>query len=355
MIAIVLACEVKGEPPVEVYLDEIRKANEPYKIICWAPRSFSPIHQNPPGCIEFKFKKRNGKTLNKIVNYFRFRRFLIKKLKEICPDKIIFIPTQAGVLLPKRFFRKWDGRYYFDYRDPGYENYHFYLKKVMFMVNHSFATAISSKGFLDILEPSDKYVLAHNGYNYKVKLSTKKELSSPISIVSIGTLRTPEFVLNQIKPFAGDNRFLLRLYGTGNEMTVSALNVYLKENEITNVIYEGRFQDEDLARIIDEADALLVYYLSKLDGLHHMPDRLYLGLEYGKPMIGNSDTYCGRFIVDNGLGYPLSPLNADVNGLANYLKNMNLDEIQENAASCLAIIEKDNELWRESIRKFIKS
>ena len=354
MIAIVLACEVKAEPPVRVYLEEIKNAGLDYQIICWAPRSDSPIHKNPKGCIEFSYKKRDGSLSSKLRNYWHFRRFLTKQLKALKPEKIIFIPTQAGILLPARFFKKMDGCYYFDYRDPGYEKYGFYRKRVMNMVRHSFATAISSKGFLEVLEPSNKYVIAHNGYVYKAKKPAPFGGNPPYRIVSIGTLRTPEFVWNEIAPFIHDERFEVHLYGTGDDRTVRFLQEKLDKESIGNVFYNGVFQDEELASIIDGSDALLVYYLSKIDGLYHMPDRLYLGLEYSKPMIANSETYCSRYLQENGIGYGLDPRRPDLDGLSRFLSSINPSTIYENCSTCLERIEKENETWRTSIRAFLK-
>ena len=354
MIAIVLACEVKAEPPVEVYLEEIQKAGLDYQIICWAPRSNSPIHKNPEGCIEFSYKKRDGSLKSKLKNYWHFRRFLIKQLKVLKPEKIIFIPTQAGILLPRRFFRRMDGNYYFDYRDPGYEKYGFYRKRVMNMVRHSFATAISSKGFLNILEPSDRYVLAHNGYVYQAKTPGLANAEPPYKIISIGTLRTPEFVWNEIVPFVHDNRFEVHLYGTGDERTVRFLRETLEKEHIKNVFYHGVFQNEELPAIIQSADALLVYYLSKIDGLYHMPDRLYLGLEYSKPMVANADTYCAKYLVENSIGFGLDQAKPDLEGLSKFLSSVNPSTIYQNCSTCLKQIEKDNETWRTSIRAFLK-
>lgn len=355
MIAVVLACEVKAEPPVQVYLEEFEKAGAPYQIICWAPRSSSPIHQNPIGCIEFQYKKRDGSLKSRVFNYFRFRRFLIRKLKEIKPDKIVFIPTQAGVLLPKRFFRKNLGKYYFDYRDPGYENYQFYLRRVMNMVNHSFATAISSTGFLNVLAPSQKYILAHNAYLFEANGPRERQNHPVKNVVSIGTLRTPEFAINQITPFISDPRFMVHLYGTGDERTIVALKSFLQDNCVNNVVYHGRFRDEELPSIIESSDALLVYFLSKLDGLYHMPDRLYLGMQYATPMIGNADTYCSKYITDNGLGFALDPRQMDLDALYEYLSTIDLSKIYENSRRCLEQVRQDNEKWRESIQTFIKS
>lgn len=354
MIAIVLACEVKAEPPVEVYLEEIQKAGLDYQIICWAPRSNSPIHKNPDGCIEFSYKKRDGSLGSKLKNYWNFRRFLVKQLRLVKPDKIIFIPTQAGILLPKRFFRKMDGNYYFDYRDPGYEKYGFYRRRVMNMVRHSFATAISSRGFLNVLEPSNKYVLAHNGYTYQAKKPVPISEKPPYRIASIGTLRTPEFVWNEIAPFIHDERFEVHLYGTGDERTVRYLQETIGKEAIKNVYYHGTFRNEELPSIINGADALLVYYLSKIDGLYHMPDRLYLGLEYSKPMIANAATYCSRYLVENDVGYGINPMKPDLGSLSKFLSTVNPSTIYKNCSACLKQIEKDNEAWRTSIKAFLK-
>ncbi len=355
MIAVVLACEVKAEPPIEVYLEEINNLGLEYKIICWAPRSDSPIHKNPEGCIEFTYKKRDGSLKSKIHNYWKFRRFLVKQLRLLKPEKFIFIPTQAGVLLPKRFFKRISGKYYFDYRDPGYEKYRFYRNRVMNMVRHSYATAISSQGFLEILDDSDKYVIAHNGYNYRPKKALGTNGCPPFKIVSIGTLRTPEFVWNEISPFVNDTRFEVHLYGTGDDRTTKYLRETLEKKSIINVFYHGTFQDEELDAIINGADALLVYYLSKIDGLYHMPDRLYLGLEYAKPMVANALTYCSRYLIKYGIGYGLDPSNPDLDSLSTYLSSVNPSIIYKNCLECLKTIEKDNETWRTSIRAFLKN
>ena len=355
MIAVVLACEVKAEPPVQVYLEEFQCAKADYKIICWASRSDSPLHQNPPGCIEFKFKKRDGSLKSKLINYFRFRRFLIKELRKMKPEKILFIPTQAGVLLPKRFFRRHSGQYYFDYRDPGYENHRFYLNRVMNMVKHSFTTAISSPGFLRVLRPSDKYVICNNVYAFETRGSRSNSRRATRIITSIGTLRTPKFVINEISPFVCDSRFEVRLYGTADDRTQKALDEFLKNNHVTNVVYKGVFRDDELPQIISESDALLVYYPSELDGMYHMPDRLYLGLQYGKPMVGNLETFCGQFLVKNGLGVSLNPHSDDLDALYQFLSRANLDKISMNSRKCLKKAERENALWKESIRRFIQS
>ena len=79
------------------------------------------------------------------------------------------------------------------------------------------------------------------------------------------------------------------------------LEGYCKRNNIKNVVFKGEFKNEDKPEIYREIDFINAIYGNKsLEVTTALPNRLYDGILFKKPIIASKGTYLGEVIKKYG-------------------------------------------------------
>lgn len=352
MILLILSGEVSISPYVSPYIEILERYGILYKIVAWHPRDNSGLYVNPVGTIEFFSKKRSGKKIRKIFNYLNYRNFVLKQIKDLNPEKIVFFTTPSVFLLPCRILKKYKNKYIFDYRDATYEFHRFYLKKVRFIAKNANFTSISSEGFRKIFDESYNIINCHNTYTYKVLNYDEYRAGDRLIVLYFGIVRDLSGVLGL---FDNDKRFLYYVYGKMDVKTEMIFNQYISENKVDNIKYMGSYSKDKIGEIIKKSDAIVYYYRKSFNFDLALGNRYYDSLKYRKPMIVNPNIYCGELVVkeDVGIGYDVSDKMTSKNQIYNYLKSYNKISFKQRCETILKKVEKENEEWTKAIINFL--
>ena len=159
MVSLIFCGDLRFCPYVKRYTERLDLANCPYEVLFWN-RSGSEL-ELPSNYYWFNTPSDEAQNkISKLFDFIKFRKWVKKHLKKHKCDGIVVLSTLPGILLfdvLKRFKKK----YIFDIRDYSYEHISFFKKIEEKVIDNSYFTSISSKGFQAFL-PEHKYVIAHN-------------------------------------------------------------------------------------------------------------------------------------------------------------------------------------------------
>lgn len=171
-------------PYLEFYEKEIQKNNIEYNIIFWDRfNNLKTKKNNNEYTIHIKCIPGENK-LKKLIPMFLFKLEVEKIINREQYTHLIVLTTIPGVLLAKTLLHKFQNKYILDIRDYTYEKYGFYKNIVEKLIEKSYFTTISSKGFLKFLPRSEKIITCHNisnvnsvkTYSYMYRTELRKQM-----------------------------------------------------------------------------------------------------------------------------------------------------------------------------------
>ena len=355
MVGIIFINDLNVCPYIDKYIETLNEQNQEYEIIIWDRSYFEGKKQRFP-CkhIYKKNAKESDSAPVKLKDFYFYFRYVKKVLKAQKYDKLIILSSLTGIFLNSVLRKKYRDRYIFDYRDASYEFFGFYRKLLNQVIENSFFTCISSKGFREILPPND-YFMAHNFR--PVSLKSKLDIcrirnEAPFKVGYIGNLRNSAYVKQLIGLFKDDKRFTFILSGGGDNF--EELKSYCAGMD--NIVMTGRYEEDEKAAIVQNVDLLCYNYPSSYINDYALANKYYDSLIYKKPCIGNSETYSGRLIQQNGLGISIG-LDCEnfSDHVYDYCMKFDRDAFKANADRELAKVLEDDKIYIEKIREFINS
>ncbi len=352
MISLVFFGDLKYCPYLYRYTERLDKNKMKYEVLFWNRGGFKlTLPEN-----YYWYDSVSSESLSrtrKIFDFIGFRKWVMKKLKDSNPEGIILLSTLSGMFLADEL-RKYKNRYIFDIRDHSYEHIGFYRLIEKRLINDSYFTAISSKGFRAFL-PEHDYIIAHNLNRHEVKKNVhlKKE-GLPIRLVWNGTIRFFDFQKKYIDSLKNDSRFLMVYHGTGTE--IEQYKKYCNDNKITNVIFTGVYDNSEKSQLIKGAGILNNCYGGKGgDSLRWaVSNRYYDGLIYHIPQLVEPEGYKSQITQEAGVGVALAADQLFADKLYSYY--MNIDEYGFDTA-CEAELNKvlcEDDIYISRIDDFVR-
>ncbi len=352
-IAIILGSNTHWAPYYSRYVQILSDIGKSFDFIIWNREGITES-MPPTICklIEFKVKdKTNDGSIFKVFKFLKFASFVKKVLSKSKYDRVIFLGTYAFVPAVLNVFLKkhYKGRYWVDLRDLTYEHYYWYFKKEKAVIENSFTTVISSKGFLPYLPPYN-YGFIHNiDSNLESFANIYKKTNSPkIRIGYIGNISYYDSCISLIKALANDNRFLISIIGPNSE----PLRLFCKENGIANVRFHGRFQREETVSFYNDTD--IVYNIYGNDSLNvktALSNKLYYSLRFKLPILVSKNTYMEELCSGYNFSMTFEPSSSFADSL--FLWYSQFDSTRANFDGLWAKASKEDEKSIELFKSFI--
>lgn len=284
----------------------------------------------------------------KISHFIGFTSFMKKTIRKRKYDKLIILTTQTAV--PLYFtLKKYSGRYIYDYRDITYERFSFYKKLVDSIIKHSYFTAISSKGFLQTLSASEKFVMSHNTRNFDF-VNIKKNSSEKVRVVYWGMVRQPNFNYKICDEFAKDNRFELYYHGAGYH---EEIKLYCNNKNYDNIHVTGAYKLDEIPTFVENTDILLNMYENDRQQKPAMTVKFYDSLKYGIPMIVNKGSYMAKIVEENKIGFVIDLEQSNcTDTLYNNYMSFDKDNYQRELIKVRQEISRDDDKFYEAVIAF---
>lgn len=342
-------------PYLKYYEDIIKNEKVDYECVFWDRFTNGKTEKiNNEYTLHIKCLPGGNKT-GKIIPMLKYKYIVEKIIKKEQYTHLIILTTLPGVLINKVLLKQFKNKYILDIRDYTYEKYEFYKKIVDKLVDKSFFTAISSKGFLRFLNDNEKIISCHNISKIEAKKEICEDLKSKkqITIGFVGGVRYFKENCQLIDALANKERY--RLMYIGRTYFDCDLKGYCKSKNITNVVFKGEFKNEDKPKLYKEIDLInAVYGNNSLEVTTALPNRLYEGLLLKRPVIATNGTFLGDIIKANkiGLCLNLNDRNIDLK-IEEYITTLDFDEFNLNCEKMLSEIKKEQKYFCNRIKEFL--
>lgn len=253
-VAIIAFNNLNKSPYVNIYADFCKSNNMEYEIV-YSNRE--NIQEKASGLLR---PLSWDAAKSKLWNFLKFRKAVIRYLKNEKPDFVIVLTTMPAVLLSDYLCRHYKGRYLVDIRDYTYENVlpYFILEKCA--LSNSAMNVISSPGFKKFL-PKEEFFLCQNinelyaeGRGGVFEPHSKKV----ITIGYVGTIAYKQQCMKLIHLVEKDECFRFYFYGDEGEDT--QISDYLSKHPCDRIKAFGRYQPTEKVRIMKEIDILFNAY-----------------------------------------------------------------------------------------------
>lgn len=355
-VGIIFIGDIRFCPYLKQYTSHLDKAHIRYDVIFWQRNQMHIEYEDKNLIIYHKASQLHKKPYEKIMDFYGYRRFLKKKLKEGQYSKLVILTTLSGVLLTG-VLKKYKGRYWFDYRDVSYEHLAPFKKLTWRIVENAYITSISSKGFKAVLPRKCNYVMSHNAsmaqLRKKVASEKKAVFEQPIILSYIGFVRNEALIKKMMDVFSKDQRFILKFYGTGPDY--EAVRQYLKEKQYSNILMYGYYKEEDKAKLIQSCDMINYYYPLTKVNRWALANRYYDGLIYKKPMWVCPETYSGQLVMEQEVGIGVSLEEKTIcEKLYQYYVGLDYDAFTERTKNIIEKIIEEQEIYENKIDDFYK-
>ncbi len=341
-------------PYVVKYLDILKEQNIEYDLIGWDRDGNTPVFSE--NNILFRCPSNEKRSIiKKLPDFIKYARFLNKILKEKKYDKIILLNTLTAFLVINHL-KRYKNKFILDIRDLSYEYFSPFKKILGKIIDKSFFTCISSKGFEKELPKGKDYVMAHN-FQYgaiekKDDYTFTKREETPINILHIGIGRGDKYnkLLSDI--FGGDKRFSLVFAGVFNDTPFFI--EYAKKYD--NIKVYGSYKQEEKIKFIKEADMLFYNYMSSYNCDCALANKYYDGLIFKKPLIGNLATYSGKLVSEKSVGISLDfDDKSYADKVYNYYMNLEEENYLSNVKEEISRVLSDDRIYLNKIREFLES
>ena len=295
-----------------------------------------------------------GSKIKKIGTMLRYCK-LVRKL--VNPSKyrsVIVFTTVPSIMIMDLLISKFSGRYILDIRDYTHESIPLYRRMEKMLVEHSFKTIISSRGFLQFLPSSDKYVITHNiGKDFHEANQAKQMPSDRLNIGYVGSVRYFEENKRIINQLRNQEEYQLLYYGT---MTTGCnLEDYCKEHEVRNVTFYGRYDNDKKDQIYQNIDIInSIYGTDSLETTTLTPNRLYDAALYKLPIIASKGSFLAELIYKYHLGFAVDLATEDLGEkIKEYAQNFSASEFTESCKLFLQDVKTDMLEQERALNDFI--
>lgn len=353
-VCIVTYDEYINIPFIKKYEELLYKHNIKYDIILWDRRNLSKKCEKKDNCYIFRTKTGRSR-ISKIFPFIKWRKYTLKILNKNKYDKIIILTTLPGILLYSFIIKNFRNRFILDIRDFTYENFNGYKKKVDCLVDASYLTLISSKGFLSWLIPNPKIIPNHNISNVEKEeeeVTLKKE-KKPITIGFVGGIRFYNENKALIKAL-GNNRDYILLY-VGKVHPGIRLKQFCKKNKIGNVIFMPAYDNEEKPQIYKKIDIInAVYGAESQITKTALPNKLYDCILFKKPIMVSYGTYLSKIVMKNNLGFSVKLETDDlIDKIAQYIEAFDEDRFKKSCKKVIKIAQYEELKSQKRIEDFL--
>ena len=354
MVALIFCGDLKYCPYIKRYIERLELHGTDYNVFFWNRSGFDL--NLPKNYIFFEQTSNLGRNkLQKLFDFVKFRSWLIKKLKQSKPDKIIALSTLTGVLLAGKLYKK-NTEYAFDIRDYSYEHISPFYRIEKKVIKGSAFTAISSRGFEAFL-PKHDYVIAHNfNRNDIVENAKFDKQNGKLTFVWNGVIRYFEFQKQYLDALKNDSRFEIVFHGDGPELDM--YKEYCSSNGFDNVVFTGSYNNADKADLLKSASILNnCYGYTKNAGnklKYAVSNRFYDGMIYHIPQVVENDGFKPEWAKSSGIGTSIALDGNFADKLYAYYKGIDVEKFNKACQECLCTVLSEDDKYIESIDKFIE-
>lgn len=346
---VILADNIYLTPYFSIYRELLEKESIDIDIIYW------DRHWNEVAADEhhFRFVSSGTTKLGKVLDYIRFRQFILKHLQTKEYDLIIPLHSIVSFILGSKLPMGYKGRYIYDVRDYSYEWFPPFRWHQTKLVSSSLVNVISSPGYQTFL-PKGDYLIAHNLPKSDVSSAKQYEtrIGKTVHLSYIGLIRFQEQNRKIIDFFANDDRFYLHFIGTG----ANELGDYCQEKGVKNVQLVDTFAPSDTLSYYEKTDMILNLYGNNTPLLDYaLSNKLYYAASLYKPILVCPDTYMATISTSGNFGYVLAmETHEEKNELYHYIQELNRSRLIQDCDDFMEKVRRESQRTEDILTNRLK-
>lgn len=339
-------------PYIEKYEEILNKKNVEYEIVFF-DRDSTKKSISQVGNEYYYSHKTTSSKLQKFLPVMRYALFVRKLLKENNYDKVILFTTMPAILCKSILEKRYIGNYIYDYRDTTYEHHEFFKKWVQQIIKNSYFTAVSSKGYVNVLGESDKYIFNHNISNLANAVDQANGFGEEITIGFLGYVRYPDVNQKLIDAFKDSEKYKLLYVGT--QFSDCNLLDYANNIGACNVEVHGKFDNREKCRLYSKIDIINSMYSTNSNEVQFaIPNRLYDAAIFGIPLMTTKGTYLAELTEQYGLGFAINPFEDDIyQEIENYVNSFDVKMFECKCKEFLKEVQLEEDVLKRKIESFL--
>lgn len=344
---VICGASLKLEPYAFPYIDELIRQGFEVTAFVWKRDGQEDIRPSNGAKVMYysRLLDDSATKIKKLGAFLGFRRVVLKEIKKASYDFVVVLDTQFAVLFSDILLGNYQNRFIYDMRDPSYESFGFYRKRVSNVVEASAGVFISSDGYRKYLPHSDKIHTTHNirevDLQYQGIRRNYERNHTPIRISFWGCVRDRKINEQLIESLANDKRFVLQYFGTMSEDS-NQLIAFCQERNINNIIFNGPYLPDERYEFATKTDILHNIYSNSYNGTNPcMGNKYYDGLIFGIPQVCTKGSFMGEFVENHKVGVALELNTAFADRLYDYYTTIDWQKFDINCETALFdVIEK---------------
>jgi len=342
-------------PFVGFYINILEKAHANYDVLYWNRDVNDKIEEIKGNEIVYdKPLFIYSNPLKKIYATYKFYKFGKRIIKKGNYDKVICFTILTSIFFQHYLKRRFEKKYIFDIRDHSpLISKPFFWSLFEKMAHNSYATVISSRGFLKWLPQNSLYLLSHNIDSSLLSHNPCRTTNCKgIEILTIGF-----FV--RFDP----NGYLIQSLGNVEDVKLSFVGYgpcykeyedYCKSNNIQNVEFKGRYQKEEELGYYNQCNMVNILLPHTLNSDTCMSNRFYNAVVARKPMIVNSGCFQAELVEKYKLGLIVDDYDNVGQQILDYYQKLNWDEFFAGCERFIEDVTQDNLVFENKVIDFIR-
>lgn len=351
-VALIFPNNLFTSPYLKYYIDILKHEKIEYDLLIWDRANIKE-----EGCIAFRSGQNSNSAISKVLDFLKFRKFIINNLKNKDYSKLIVFSCQLGILISDVLVKKFGKKYILDIRDYSKINKYFKNRFKKLITNSAF-TCISSNGFKNWLPDNSNYILSHN---LDINLLHKHNLENDeqkiffshktLNIDTIGAIRDINSNISFVNTLRNRNEYFMNFYGMGYAIP------YLKENQkkhgVNNIIFHGLYDKIEEEYLLKNTDFINILLDENILSQSLTSNRLYLSALYRIPCIVNKNSEQSRIIEKYNFGIVVDKYEELPNKLMSYKQNFCKEKFLKNCNAFLHDVKKDYALFEQKVTNFL--
>ncbi|MFB6466852.1 hypothetical protein ACE38V_08505 [Cytobacillus sp. Hz8] len=301
---------------------------------------------------DFTYRDKKIGHQRNMYDYYQFKAFIIRKMKNEHIDKVLVFSLQLGFFLQSFLLKNFKENYVLDVRDHNKIITYFHMKK---LIKHSAFTVLSSPRFKDFLPNEKKYILNHNINldSFPSFKERKVTFKNKLRISYIGALRDLNSSILFIETLRDHPKYELAFHGEG--AINQDLKAFFEKEQINNVLLTGRFtKNEEKSLYVNSHFINLIQTSVAINEQLLLPNRLYLAALYKKPVISLDGSYLSEIVQEFHLGLVVHSLEELEEKLETYIVHFNEEEYERGLNAFFEKVQEDNKVFMNQVLDFCK-
>ncbi|MEG0314778.1 MAG: hypothetical protein RR646_05920 [Erysipelotrichaceae bacterium] len=300
-------------------------------------------------------KKVTNSKLNKAIAFIKWRKYVLNLLRKRKYDKLIVLTSIPAFLIGNYLQKNYKNNYIFDIRDFTHEGNMAYRKEINKIVNDSYFTSISSQGFLQWLEPSEKIILNHNCDEFLLKGVKYEKVTIPDK-VKIGYFGIVDYERENVALIKALPKEDFSFLYQGIHDTCTYLKSHVSNNSKYNVVFKGKYDSQEKFEMYKDINIVnAVYGTSSLKTTTLVPNKFYDCLIYGKPILVSKGTYLSTLVEKYNLGISIEHTSQTIlNEVSTYCSTFDSLAFNKGRTKAVQKIKNDIDIFERKLSGYIE-